>query len=288
MRRALAIFLVATSATLAAQPYTNTLELRLGPEHSMRQDLLLSPMVHTDVSLVNFALRWEQSKKMQHFVQLHFRLHNPTLVEPYTFYNTDSTTATTYPNYWTLVDVDYAIGKVWPVSISENLIGDLSHRTTVVSAGAILTNNVNATPLSTGGSSTFAYFANFSLGGWVRIAKETPRAHLSATLNLPLFGITARSPYLLNDDEFIQNVSYHNGFVTFFAYLVDGHFNTLNRLFNPSLNVRYMKAVGKRWYFTVNYDFEYLRHNKPLALTSFQSSLMIGMAFRHGSKKSSE
>jgi hypothetical protein len=240
----------------------NSLRLEYGPGYYARQDQVFSPFVHTDGSAINTRISWQRNARLQQFTELEFGSYNPILVPSYT-YDTDKQT---YPHSFLLVNLTYGIGK------DVATIGG-SHTLTL---GGFFESDVQASTYNYARNGSFGYFASFSLGGWANYSYRINDKHtVGAKVLLPLVSLVARSPYLVNDDEFIINTYSHNGVKTFFAYMGDGKVQTLNKVQQVELNLNYQYKLNDRWSLGAAYAFRFIHSADPLNLTSYRNTVYL-------------
>lgn len=245
------------------------LTLSFGPAHLSRQDLLFSPFVHNDVAPFTMGLRYEKNKKVHQFVRLDYAGFSAGIVTPYD-YLLDGAAETAYPHSFTFIGLDYGQGY-W--------IGG-NDKTQSLLGGSINV-DIQAMTYQYGRFSFFGYYANFGLGAWYKhIFQLTDRHRLTAQIEVPLVSWMARSPYLVNDDEFIENIYSHNGFTTFFAYLGDGELVTWNKLQTVNAGLEYQYALSDKWTIGAGWQFAFIHASKPLALTSVQNNLSVVVGLR--------
>ena len=242
------------------------LTLSLGPAHLSRQDLIFSPFIHTDFSPLNVGLKYEKNKKVHQFVRLDYAGFSAGVATPYD-YLVDDTIGTAYPHSFTFIGLDYGMGQ-WIGEQKNSLIGGSFNV------------DVQAMNYQYGRFSFFGYYANFGLGAWYKHIFQLAEKHrLTAQFEVPLVSWMARSPYLINDDEFIENIYSHNGFTTFFAYFGDGELVTWNKLQTVNLGLEYKYALSDKWSIGASWQFGFIHASEPLDLNSVQNNLgvMVGL-----------
>lgn len=260
----IACFLTATCAGQAK----NELSLNVGMSQLYRQDLIFSPFIHKDLSFLNFGLEFSREARYFQKASIRFGNFKPIITEPYDF-TSDEKTVTTAPHNFNLIDIDYLFGR----KIKQY---NQAHLT----AGALFAMDVQALNYWYGNSSYFGYYSAISLGAFGRYEYAIDkRSRITGTLQLPLFAWLARSPYLVNDDEFIENISSHSGFKTFFAYLGDGKLVTLNQWQELDLEVKYRYDINEKWKAGAAYLFEFIHSSEPRNLLSYRHSLNISGTF---------
>ncbi len=247
----------------------NTLTLSFGPSYIMRQDLIFSPVIHNDFSFMNLGLEYTRKAKFFQKVSLHYANYNPMVAGPYEF-TEHSEPNTAYPHSFNLVDLDYRFGKQFKET-----------KQAAITAGGLFSTDIQAMNYVYGRISSFGYFAAFGLGVFGTYERRiNEKSALAATLKLPLFAWLARSPYLVNDDEFIENISSHSGFKTFMAYVGDGEMVTWNKMQTLDLELKYEYDYNERWDFGVAYLFEFIHMSQPRNLLSFRNSLNLSANYK--------
>jgi len=257
------LFLLSPLLSYAQHP---ELSLRAGPGFHDRQDQIFSPFVHHDASFLNFGLQYDWGKKMDQFIALDFGSYNPILVPSYT-YNEDDIT---YPHNFTLVNLTYGLGKKMQVKRE----GD------EFTLGGFFEADVQAATYNYAWIGTSGYMAPFSLGIWADYQYQlTPKSRLTGKVLLPLVSLVARSPYLANDDEYIENTANHNGFKTFFEFLGDGDIQTLNHIQQLEVNLGYQHQLSERWSIGGLYAFRFIHYSKPLNFLSYRNTFYFNLAY---------
>ncbi|MCS4433415.1 hypothetical protein [Aquiflexum gelatinilyticum] len=242
----------------------NDITIYFGPSHLIRQDLIFSPMVHRDMTFPAFGIEYSRRGKFYQNIGIQYAGFDPMVSEPFTFIF-DGEEENAYPHYFTFIDLDYLLGK------EKKLDGKSSF-----TYGGMFGSKVQVLNYVYGRISSFGYFASFGLGGFGQFRYRLgEKSTLTAGLQLPVFSWVARSPYLVNDDEFIDNISSHSGLKTFLAFIGDGKFATWNRIQYFDFDLTYDLELNPRWTFGARYWFEFIHFSKPRPLTSFRNSLQF-------------
>ncbi len=243
----------------------NTFSLNFGPGYIVRQDLIFSPVIHKDVSILNLGLEYQRDAFYYQKLKIGFATFTPGITVPFEFSeHGESKTAT--PHYFTLFDLDYLIGK----SISKN--------ENPVILGLLFSTDIQLLDYVYGRIGNFGYFSSISFGGFVK--KEfriSDKSNFSGNLQLPLISWLTRSPYLVNDDEYIENISSHSDFKSFLEFLKDGKWNTLNDLQIFNLEAKYLYEINHKWGIGAGYSFEFIHSVNPRNLLSFRNSFNLSV-----------
>ncbi len=247
----------------------NALSIDLGPGYLARQDLIFTPLIHNDLSLLNIGFHYTRNAKLFQKASLRYAGFSPMVAEPFEF-TIHGDTNTAYPHSFSLIDLDYQLGK----SIKET-----PHAVTTV--GGLFSTDIQALNYAYGRIGSFGYYAAFGLGVFGKYGRTiNEKSQVSATLQFPLVAWLARSPYLVNDDAFIENISSHDGFKTLMAFIGDGQLVTWNKMQTLDLALKYEYQLSERWGLGAAYLFEFIHVPQPRNLLSFRHSLNLSTHFR--------
>lgn len=240
----------------------NSLTLNLGYANIQRQDLIFSPFVHRDQSFSSIGIQYERSSRLYHKLAINYANFDPILHGSFQFLH-DKEIETAYPHLLNFVDLDYLIGK--------KRVNNSRFSST---KGLLLSTNIQALNYEYGRISSFGYLATIGLGVFGTYDYDlNERNRLSVSLQLPLVFWMARSPFLVNDDEFIENISSHSALNTFAAFLEDGKPVTLNTLQQFDLSLKYAFKVNERWGVGTSYWLEFIHTKEPRGLLSIRNTL---------------
>jgi len=271
MKKTVVLLVVLVIATVSYGQQTdsgNTLSFMVGPGYSARQDLIFSPLVHRDLTSVNVGLAYARKAKAYQSLVVRYANFAPIVGESYQFLD-HGESKTASPHYFTLVDIDYSIGK----NIAQ------SGRSTTTLGGR-LSSDLQLLNYAYGRVGSTGYYLSFGLGPFIKQDYQiSERSRLTAQLQLPLISWLARSPYLVNDDEFIENISAHSDFKSFAAFIGDGNFATLNQVQSLDLSVGYAYRLSQKWKIGADYWFEFMHASSPRSLLSFRNSLSFSANF---------
>jgi hypothetical protein len=257
------------SSSLRAQNTTNSIQLQLGLSSSARQDLIFSPFIHNDLSPINVGIRYQKEKTFYQNLHVRFSSLKPSLIESYEFYDNNEINQLS-PHIFFIVDLDYWLGK--ELRRSEQ---------SATRVGMALNADIQALNYSYGRFSSFGYYSALGLGGFISHTHNiNERNKITGQIALPLFSWLARSPYLLNDDEYIENISSRSGLKTFLAFISDGNFATLNKLQTLDFRVNYTYKLTDRWEFGCDYLFEFIHSKEPRNLLSCRNSIFLNTTLK--------
>lgn len=234
-----------------------------------RQDLIFSPFIHSDITFANLGLEYTREARLFQNVQFRYAGFNPMVSNPYDF-TVHGEPEHAYPHTFTMVDLDYMMGKQ---------IKQINKYT--FTAGGLFNADVQAMNYVYGRISSLGYYAAFGLGVFGKTDYAlNKKSKLSAVLKLPLVVWLARSPYLVNDDQFIENISSHSGFNSFMAFIQDGKLATWNRVQTFDVQLKYTYSLSSKWELGAAYLFEFIHSSRPRNLLSYRNSLYISGNFR--------
>lgn len=246
----------------------NTLSLNYGLGYLARQDLVFSPMIHKDFSFLNVGIEYTREAKFFQKVSLRYGIFNPGISTPYNFTN-HGESRTAAPHSFNFIDIDYLIGK----NVNESQKAKLT-------VGSLFVIDVQPMNYVYGRIGSFGYYSTIGLGLFGKYQYTfSKKSYLTTILQLPLVGGLARSPYLVNDDEFIENTYSHSGFETFMSFMGDGHLVTWNSLQTFDLDIRYTYALNQKWNLGAAYLFEFIHSNQPRNLLSYRQSILFKTSF---------
>ncbi len=264
---ALCIFSCLVLCTPAVTAQNHALSLSLGYGQLTRQDLIFSPFVSRGSSPINVGLAYQKSRRWEQEWKLGFSQitaqHKPTFT--YTLPGQADELQHTAPHSFLLADLSYTLGKRIAVR----------HKNTWWLFGAV-SMDMDAMNYNHARISNFGYFISFdlSVGGKWRY-QLSPRHQLTAEARLPLAAWVARSPYLINDDEFIDNIAGHKSLGTILNFIGDGQMMSPIHHQQITLDIGYDFALTRKWQLGLNYQLEQLHNNKPLPLHSAHQQISL-------------
>lgn len=247
----------------------NALTVSFGPSYIVRQDLVFSPFIHQDLSSTNIGIRYQRKNTFYQNLHLRFSSLKPSFKQSYEFID-DGEVKQTSPHIFNIIDLDYWLGK--EISRREK------YTTTV---GIAFNTDIQALNYAYGRTSFFGYYSAIGLGAFIsQTYIVNGKNKITGQIALPVFNWLARSPYLVNDDEFIENISSRSGIKTFFAFIGDGNFATLNKLQTLDFRLNYSYKLNDRWELGVDYLFEFIHSKEPRNLLSYRNSIFINNTFK--------
>ncbi len=245
------------------------LQVSVGPSFLTRQDLVFSPFIHSDFSLLNGGLEYQKSKRGHQFFRLNYAGFETGLQTPYD-YVLDDTFGTSYPHDFTFVQIAYGHG--FSIGKRDTLQPTL---------GFSLQMDVQAMTYQYGLFSFFGYYSTTALNIWYRQTLPLgTKSRLIGMVEVPIVSWLTRSPYLVNDDEFIENTYSHKGVETFFKYLEDGHIATWDEIQRLDLGLQYQYDLSRKWILGAAYKFSFIHASKPRDLYSIQNNFNLTLGIK--------
>lgn len=247
----------------------NSITLDFGLGQNTRQDLIFSPFVHNDFSLLIGAIEYSRTGKYFQQVKIGMATFNPMLRESYNYSEHDKV-KTASPHYFLYFDLDYLFGR----NLKEKGKTDLT-------VGGMFNTNTESLNYVYGRIGSFGYFSTLNLGAFGKLDYSfSEKNGISFLLKLPFVAWLARSPYLVNDDEFIENISSHSGTKTFLAFLKDGKLATWNSVQQVDAEVKYRFNLNPKWGIGIAGTYEFLHASQPRPLNSHRTSVNISATFK--------
>jgi hypothetical protein len=259
----------ACGQSLTEKSHSNLAGISTGNSVLARQDLIYSPFVHSDHSLLSLGLKYQREKNYYQYWNIHFSVNTSYPGVPFEMEMGDHHHKS-YPHEFVFINTSYGIGI--PVS----------HRFRSRDwIGVALKMDLQASFYSFILSDMFGYYIEHSLNGWYRHTYTFRDKHfLSGRLELPIAAWLARPPYLAEDDTFIENISSHNRTKILLAFIGDGKPVTWNTLQRVNLDIEYLYPVSKRLFLGVDYRFVFIHTNEPRTLLSYHHNIHVTSSFK--------
>ena len=258
--------LVALLGTALAEP-RHTLEIAWTTDYRARQDDLMSPLVHQGIAPFGglFAYR---SHGPRNAVLAGLEVDSvPAKSGPTFEIATDDGPARTYPSSWVTARIPVGWGR--RVVRTDDV--DLA-------IGGMFDTRIEVLSWSYAVTYTTGYSGTFTLGPWADGRwRPADRWTLEGSITLPLFGWLARSPYALNDDEYIRANQTHNALVAFGAYFANGGLTWVGDHQAVRTRAGAAFALAGRTSLVAAYRFEVLHFTEPLPALAYGHALDLGV-----------
>lgn len=253
------------SAALADGPHA--IDVRWSPAVRARQDDLMSPLVHAGVSPIGgaFGYRW-RGPRAAVATGIEFDVVPARSGPSFTFPG-DGEERRTYPSSWLTVRLPTG----WGVDVLADEALDLV-------VGGLLDVRIEMLSWSYGVTWTTGYSGAFTLGPWLDLRwRPVARWSLQGSVTAPLAGWVARSPYALNDDEYMLANRTHDPFVTFGALVADGRPKWFGSYPAVRLQVGAAYAVTPVTALVAGYRFDVFHDPAPRPVTAVGHVLDLGV-----------
>ncbi|MBL7938181.1 MAG: hypothetical protein JNL43_02375 [Flavobacteriales bacterium] len=249
--------------------------LATGYHHIARQDQVFSPMIHRGSAFPNVGLTYtHEGTEQRHAVRLGYDGYSAGFADTYSFMDLVSgSEETTARSAFTIVDLSYELQ--WHV-------GDTGRTQMLVGGGFFgqlgSLNHGYAYP-------SFGYTIFLGIGPTARLEHAlNERTRLHADLSLPFLSWVARSPYALNDDQFIEDQRSHKTMPTLGAFIAGGRWASFGSFRRALLVLGAEHRFATRWSIGGKYSLEYLDVSRPARLISFRNG--IDVCFTYHFRKS--
>ena len=247
----------------------NSIGFSWGLGNLKKQDLIFTPFVHQSWSALNFVVDYERSGKLEQRATVRFGNYKANTGD-YFSYQHNGETYSKYGSSFNQVDLNYSLG----VKLIEK------KKWTFILGGRFR-NRFQISDYDFGTAAPFAYHVPIGLDAWFNLSFDPGSRHrFEANLNLPLFSYVARSPYMGQDDQYLEEISVHGDLKVFFAHLKSGEVQSWGSSQIVDLDLRYHFALSDRWDLDAGYLFSMNLNSTPLNLTSYENLFLIGATFK--------
>jgi hypothetical protein len=263
----LLIFQVCTG--YAQTPAVTSWSVALGSNVFARQDQTFSPFVHSGSGGLAARVSFQHFRKWEHQAELAFAATSFSKFPTFRFYTPEikDEAQTGAPHQATMLDVGYSVGHV--------LWSRPKHRW---SAGIFTDLDVDALYYVHARISHFGYFIAIHGGLWTRWRYTPhPKHQLALTGHLPVLAWVAHSPYLINDDVFIEQASNHKTLTILGNFIAGGAVKNMSQYQRATLDWRYHYAWRKKWKVGIagQTTWMHLKSVKPIRSILFNGYLSI-------------
>lgn len=253
---------------LGQSPKQRSFTIEYGYQHFARQDQLFSPLVYNGNAPLNLGLNYiANGKASQQQAYLSFGLYNMSSHESYDFTeNFDELEKRTLnPSSFQVIRLGYGYAR----KFGQN---GCWH------AGARLDGQIEAMFYEMGFASIFGYTTAFSLAPtFGRDFALSQKTRLSAQIAVPLMGWVSRSPYALNDDDYIDRQSSHHNLTTIFKLIGDGELRSLDSYRQLDLDIRAWQSLSDKMALTLGWRARWYEITEPKRVLALQNGFSIGL-----------
>jgi len=257
-------------SALAQETAVNSLKLNWGMGNIMRQDFTVSPFVHKDWSPVNLQLVYERSKKLEHQASLKFGLYSPRIGEAFTYYSFYEGEQTTMPHSFTMIDINYAIGKSVIEKGKWNVV-----------LGGKSKNKFYPSTYNFGPSGPSPILIAFGLDIWLNLKFDlNEKHHFISYVSLPVFSYIYRDPYLAQDDKFFQNLYSHKPLQELADRIKDGQLESWGTSQSFDFDLRYDYILNEKWEIGCTYLLSMSFNQTPTRYSQIENVIYISGKFK--------
>jgi len=247
----------------------NSVGISWGFGNLKKQDLIFSPFVHQSWSPVHVAVEYERSGKLEQRASIRFGQYGAHTGELF-LYILEGETFTKLGHTFTQVDLNYSLG----LELKENEQWQFI-------LGGRFRNRFQLADYDFGPAEPFAYHIPLGLDAWFSLNFVPVNRHRFETnLYLPLFSYVARSPYMGQDDGYLERISVHGDLKIFFEHVKTGEIQSWGTSQIVDLDLRYHYALSDRWELGAAYRFSMNLHSTPAQFRSYEQLFLISTAFK--------
>lgn len=270
LRRLLTFILLIFTLSLYAQDSKyNSIRFAGGLSLLNYQDLVHSPFVHNSTSAYHAGFGYERHKKLLHFAEASYQVHSASVTKPYLIEH-EGHHHHALPHYFIFMKGAYGLGG--------SVYAQKNHS---ILLGGSVEFDLQMARYNFGADNSFGYHLQPSLNIWARYNYAISDKHnLHGRLDVPVMSWLARSPYLVNDDIFIENISSHKGFRTMLAFLGDGKLSTWNKLQKVYAEAGYQYNILDKWSIGASYQWTFIRSTEPRTRISFQQNILLNTTIK--------
>lgn len=251
----------------------NTLGVHYGYRHLQRQDLTFSPLSFKGTAPLNLGLAYgREGQKSRFSVGLQVSGFNARSTDPFEYTSRGEEEPKTLPasGFW---NIDLKINYLRKIKTSNEQLK--------LHAGLALDNQIGALFYEFGEYGAFGYTTAFSLAPAVSADWQLGKKNsLRLGANLPVLTWLARSPYAINDDDFIERQSSHQGLKTLLRLSADGELASFGEVQRVALSTQFQRKLNERWSASLGYDFALLRSTLPHPLAVVENAVSLGIVFK--------
>lgn len=248
----------------------NSLSLNWGMGKIMRQDLTISPFVHSEWSPLNLLLVYERSKKLEQQASLKFGQYSPRIGEEFTYYSFYNGEQIAEPHYFTMIDIHYALGlSVMKKGKWKLVLGGKSK------------NQFYASTYNFGPSGPSPLYIAFGLNLWLNLKYDlSEKHHLKSNLSLPLFSYIYRDPYLAQDDEFFRNLYSHKPLKELTDRIKDGELESWGTSQSFDFDISYVYVLHEKWDVGCTYRLSMDFNQSPTKFSQIENVILFSGKFK--------
>lgn len=251
----------------AAHAQQHRLGIELGGTHLIRQDLIFSPNIHKSTSPLHIGLSWEKGDHSA--LLLRFSVLSASASAAFDFSHQGETQRSA-PHSFLFGDLAYRKGWAFVDRPEIRIL-----------AGFQVGAKIQSLNYQYGRIGSFGYYFQSGVGPFLQASyRWKERNSLTVRASQSALAWIARSPYLVNDDEFIENISSHHTLTMLAELVADGELKNLFHYKDIEAEVNYRRSLSRRWDTGIAYRFGYINVENPRPLHSLQHSALLHLAYK--------
>jgi hypothetical protein len=264
------LLLLSGVESMAQNENPNALQLSWGVGNLVRQDLTFNSIVHRSTSPLNVALTYSRSQKWEQRAFVKFGQYSSMVGEPFDYYwDTPDEPSSRYPHSFTMLDVNYSLGK--------SLIDNGKWKLIV---GGKAKNDLHISYNNFAAFGHFGYYLSFGLDAWVNLQFQPGEKHaFQSNLSLPLASYISRSPYTSQNDEYFEDNIAHNDLKALLNFMKRGSIQSWGQSQTVDFDLSYFYQLSKKWEIGGSYYLSMNFNQTPTHYASIEQVLSLSGKF---------
>lgn len=250
-----------------------TLGITYGYQHYSRQDQLFSPLVYNGTAPLNLQLSYHvNAANSQQNAYLSFGMYNMSAHDAYDFTEDfdEFKERTLYPSSFQMIRLGYGYARKFG-----------KDQKLIYNAGLRLDGQIEAMFFEMGFASIFGYTTTFALAPSIGADYHFNRkTSLSGQLSVPVLGFVARSPYALNDDDYIERQSSHNNLSTIVNLIGDSELRSFGTYRQVDIGLHLQHQLARNTALRLGWQARWYEITEPKRVLALQNGFNAGVHFK--------
>ena len=261
----MALGFLCTGLLSAQETAQSSLVLQWGMGHLKKQDLTFSPMIHSSWSPIQIELAYQRSKRLEQRVSVHYSEYTSQLDQAFTFYSFYNGEGRNYPHNFSLLEINYALGKPLVSTADWQFI-----------LGARSSNSLFLSAYEYGPSGSTAYYYSFALELWLDVQCQfDEKQRFEVELAAPAIAFNSRSPYLTQDDPYFEDIYSHRDLASTLAYIKRGEWQSWGKSQKVTADLRYSYALIDNLELGIGYGLSLNANQKPARFVQVEQAFYL-------------
>lgn len=274
LKTAFLAFLALCTTLLSAQEKAqSSLGVQIGAGYIMKQDLILSPMIHKQFSLYKVRLEYKRSGKVEQQIDVQFSAYSTSINDQFQyFWHDPDELEVSGKHSFNLLYINYKLGK----KLVDREKFDLS-------AGLRLRSRLNASTYTYGiyWLGHFAYYFAHGVDASVDMNYSLSEKHaVNMGVALPFFSMVSRSPYLVQNAQYYYDNIKNSSVAALFKYIGRSKPQSWGSSQIVDVNLGYSHTISKKLDLDLSYLFSMDLNKAPKKLTQFENSILAGLTYK--------